>query len=90
MKYLRIYDNLGRSFDRITVVFTRKRFDGQFMHVAASETGSGFYQHGYSDQHIDRPKYSHLGKKIKFYDLHPDLQTRIKEEYEEIWGKSKT
>ncbi|MCL2311496.1 MAG: hypothetical protein FWC41_03240 [Firmicutes bacterium] len=87
-KYVRVYSNEGRkdeTLDCITVVFGKKRVNGEFMYIGASKTGSGFYQHGFSDTQIDRPSYGHLGKKIRFEDLDPGLQERIRDEYCEIW-----
>ena len=49
MKNITIYDNGGKTFDRITIIFNdRKRVtkDGVLYEcIAASETGNGFYQH---------------------------------------------
>lgn len=86
-KYLRIYDNRGRSGDRYTVVFTRMS-DGlcHFLGMSASPFHpQGFAQHGEHDIVIDRPRYSHLGKKIKFADLPEDCQTLVIRDYKEIW-----
>ena len=92
-RYIRCYSNKGtknETFDCITVLFTKKSFGRgyrkEFMHIGASVTGSGFYQHGYSDTILDRNGYSHLGKKIDFTGLSPELQKSVMKEYCEIWG----
>jgi hypothetical protein len=85
---MRIYNNEGtknETLDCITAIFTKKRVDKQFMHIGASINGYGFYQHGASENMIDRPSYGHLGKKIGFNDLSPELQKRFMQEYCELW-----
>jgi len=50
-RWVRCYDNGGRSFDRYTVVFTRKSFGFESMYLAMSEHPmhpQGFGQHGHS------------------------------------------
>jgi hypothetical protein len=88
-KYVRCYTTEGtknETLDCITVVFTKKRVDGQFMYIGASVSGAGFYQHGFTEVPIDSPNYGFLGKKVKFTDLTPELQNRILIEYKEIWN----
>ena len=88
-RYVRVYSNEGtksETLDCITVVFTKKRINGEFIHIGASKTGSGFYQHDFSNYLIDKPSYGHLGKKIRFEDLEPGLQQMIRDEYCELWG----
>ena len=77
MKNLAIYDNGGETFDRITIVFLnekRKDRDGNYLYnaIASSQTGSGFFQH------TEAMRGKHLGKKITFDKLTPELQARIK------------
>ena len=77
MKNLAIYDNGGETFDRITIVFLnekRKDREGKFLYnaIASSETGAGFFQH------TEAMRGKHLGKKITFDKLTPELQARIK------------
>ena len=89
-RYVRVYDNSGTenaTLDCITVVFTKKRVDGQFMDVGASKSGYGIYCRGFSDFLIDKPSYKHLGKKIKFQDLTSELQKLILSDYESVWNK---
>lgn len=85
-KYIRCYDNGGKSFDRYTCVFTKTK---GFHYLAMS--ANPFYPIGLAvhdqgkDSPIDRPSYSHLGKKID-YDLLPeDVQRCITETYKELW-----
>jgi hypothetical protein len=84
MKHLRIYDNGGKTFDRYTIVdmTPETRFsNGAYPMVGASLTGLGFYQHGEIEpQHLGR----HLGKRVAFETLHPDLQSRLKHDYDHI------
>ena len=90
-KYLRIYDNGGESLDRYTIVFTgRFKKSPQTKHThfykSASTTGAGVYMWGERQfLPIDKPRYSHLGKKIKFEDLDTELQKKIIEDYKYIW-----
>lgn len=87
-KWIRCYDNEGRSLDQYTILFTRKRLSGQFMYIAANAKPfhpQGFGQHDFSDEPIDYPTYGHLGKKIKFTDLPPDVQELVVSDYKEIW-----
>jgi len=95
-KYIRCYSNEGRkdeTLDCITVVFTKKKMNGQFFYISASKTGSGVYTYGHSDVQIDRPSYGHLGRKIEFSELTKELQRQILPDYclfwnchNEVWG----
>ena len=75
MENITIYDNGGKSYDRITVIFNdRKRVtkDGVLYEcIAASENGSGFYLHS------EAMKGKHLGKKIDFSKLSLPLQNKL-------------
>ena len=75
MKNITIYDNGGKTFDRITVIFNdRKRVtkDGVLYEcIASSENGSGFYLHS------EAMKGIHLGKKIDFSKLSLPLQNKL-------------
>ena len=70
-----IYDNMGESYDRVTVVFNdtkRRTVHGvEYDALGCSETGVGFFMH------TTAMKGSHLGKKVDFSDLHPELQTSL-------------
>ena len=75
MENISIYDNGGKSYDRITVIFDKEKRqtkDGILYNcVASSETGSGFYQHS------EAMKGKHLGKKIDFSKLSLPLQNKL-------------
>ena len=75
MKNISIYDNGGKSYDRITVIFNdRKRVtkDGVLYEcIAASENGSGLYLHS------EAMKGKHLGNKIDFSKLSLPLQNKL-------------
>lgn len=92
-RYIRCYD--GDKFaDRYTVVYTGNYPKGEgynksFQHVSMSEHPShpqGVGMHGESETIIDRPTYSHLGKKIKFNDLPSDCKKLVISDYKEIWS----
>jgi hypothetical protein len=76
MKNLLIYDNGGKSYDRMTVIFKDRpeRQPGTFEAIGASETGEGFYMH------TTAVPGKHLGKRVKFADLSPELQNMLKNE----------
>ena len=75
MKNISIYDNGGKTLDRITIIFDKEKRhtkDGIIYNcIAASENGSGFYQHS------EGMKGKHLGKKITFDQLTPELQNKL-------------
>jgi len=88
-RYIRCYDNLGETLDRYTVVYT-----GRYTHKTAGEFWDvcmnanpfhGIGIHGYSDHLIDRPTYSHLGKRIDFKDLPADCQELVLTDYKYLW-----
>ena len=74
-KNITIYDNMGETYDRVTVVFNdtkRSAIHGvEYDALGCSETGAGFFIH------TTAMKGSHLGKKVKFSDLHPELKGRL-------------
>lgn len=93
-RYIRVFDNGGKTFDRYTVIFTKKsitdkesrKFYGQlFMYVGMSSNPfhpQGFGQNG----ELSDPKGGkHLGKKIKFTDLPTDCQKLVISDYKELW-----
>ena len=90
-KYVRCYDNGGKTFDRYTVVFTGryKKLGRYFEYLGMSAQPfhtQGFGQHGESTKPIDRPTYSHLGKKISFNDLPEDCKECVLQDYKENWN----
>ena len=98
-RYIRCYDNGGESADRYTVVFTgryrryktiedertRPRYYVYLGMSANPFHPQGIGQHGESNYLIDRPGYSHLGKKISFTDLPVDCQKAVVSDYLEMW-----
>jgi len=94
-KYVRVYDNTDtehESLDCITVVFTghyRKKLQNgrmeDFVYLGMSRNTIGFCQHGFAPFQIDKPTYSHLGKKIKFSRLSPECQKAVISTYKSIW-----
>lgn len=89
-KWILCYDNGGRSIGRYTIVYTRKSDEGWFTYVACNEVPfdpQGFGQHGQSEfWPIDRPTYGHLGKRIPFTALPPDVQRLVISDYRAIWS----
>ncbi len=100
-RWIRCYDNGGvpqGTFDRFTVLYTKRRTDGVFTHVGMSAHPfhpQGFGQHGESQQPLDVNKHGfapalgrrcHLGKRIPFADLPPDCQRLVISDYKEIWN----
>ena len=91
-RYIRVYDNGGETFDRYTVVFTgryRKSIHSDFIYLGMSKNPcnpQGFGQHGFSPFLIDRPKYSHLGKKISFNDLPDECKNVVCSTYCDLWN----
>jgi hypothetical protein len=89
-KYIRVYDNGGESCDRYTVVFTgnyKGRNGCDYLAMSARPFHpQGFGQHGWHQYVIDRPAYSHIGKKLKFSDLPIDCQKLVLSDYKAIWG----
>lgn len=87
---VRCYDNGGKTFDRYTVVFTgkyRRYTGGHQNYVGMSDnpfSPQGFGQHGSSFEDIDRPTYSHLGKKIDFDDLPKDCQQLVMSDAQDL------
>lgn len=92
-RYIRCYDNGGETFDRYTVVFTgryRHKTNGSYLYVGMSENPfhpQGFGQHGESNDPLDWPKYSHLGKKIPFDSLPDACKKLVTGDYNELWAK---
>ena len=90
-RYIRCYDDGGRTVDRYTVVFTgryRHKTGGQFWDLCMSPHPfhpQGVGMHGTSEQQIDRPKYGYLGKRIKFGDLPDGCRKLVKQDYKYLW-----
>ena len=79
------FDNGGTTFDRLTLICGESRQHGRrFLIISSSETGSGFWMHGEikaADITINgRVSFAHLGKRVKFSELSPEVQARYKQE----------
>ena len=91
-RYIRCYDNGGKTIDRYTCVFTgryRKRFENKFIDLSSSPdpySPTGVGSIGESDVQIDKPTYSHLGKKVSFDTLPTEVKAYIVSVYTEIWN----
>lgn len=85
-RYIRVWDNGGRSYDQYTVVFTKKSLaPGIFMYIGMSDnpcSPMGFGQHGELHQ---KHQGKHLGKRIKFSDLPVDCQRVVIDDYKDLW-----
>jgi hypothetical protein len=90
-RYIRCYDNGGKTADQYTVVYTgryTRHTGGRFWYVGMSAYPyhpRGFGYHGESETPIDRPTYSHLGKRITFEDLPADCQKLVRLDYAYLW-----
>ncbi len=92
-RYVRCYDNGGKTFDRYTIVYTgqyRHLTGGAQLYVGASEHPfhpQGFGQHG--EGVIDRPTYGHLGRKVPFTALPEDVRRLVLRDYTDLWSLGK-
>lgn len=77
-RHVRCYDNDGRTVDRYTIVYTGKQGKGEYVHSSEHpnhpqgvwmNNQAPTYCDGRISERIDRPTYSHLGKKIPFTAL---------------------
>lgn len=90
-KKIRIYYQEGMA-DCWTIVFTgkyRKDPRDEYLYLGASDNPyhpQGIGQHGSSSHPLDRPTYSHLGKKRTFDQMPDRLKDWVREEYAELWG----
>lgn len=90
-KNIRIYDNGGRSVDRFTIVFTGRypnRPAGYTEFLAMSNNPSSPQGVNLFDSRpgqIDKPKYAHLGKRIKFADLPQACRETTTSTYLSLW-----
>jgi hypothetical protein len=90
-KYVRCYDNGGETADRYTIVFTgnyTSRTNGSHWVIGCS--GDPFHPLGIGmtdeyDYLIDKPKYSHLGKKVSFDTLPEKVKQYVNQTYLYLW-----
>ena len=83
---VRCYDNGGKSYDRYTVVFAEK-INGFFVFVGMSANPCqplGFGQCDQSDNRIDIPSYSHLGKRIDFEKIPIECKNFVQRAFQEL------
>ena len=94
-KKVRVYSNLGtekETADCYTVVFTgsyRKKTGGQFWAIGCSGDPFSPLGIGSVDEYetqIDKPTYSHLGKKISYSELSENAKKYVLENYKYLWG----
>ena len=91
-RFIRVYDNGGKTFDRYQIVFTgryRHLTRGQTVCVGSSEHPfhpQGFGSFGLLNFIPDYPTYGHLGKKIQFKNLPPDVKRMVKDDYMDLWN----
>lgn len=83
-RYLRIYDNGGRTADRYTIVYTGRRGGWYRSSCETPSHPGGVYMAG--EGLIDRPTSSHLGRRIKFDQLPQAVRSVVLQEYVELWG----
>jgi hypothetical protein len=89
-RYVRVYDDGSRSYDRFTVVYTGKNARGSYLGMSERPTHpQGFGQHGETRhpwERVDRPTSSHLGKRIAWESLPEECQRVALATYRDIWG----
>lgn len=90
-RWIRCYDNGGKTADRYTVVFSgrykgRERGFTDYLAMSASPfSPQGIGLRGDARGSIDRPAYSHLGRRIRFADLPEDCKRLVLADYREMW-----
>ncbi len=98
-KHIRCYDNGGTekpsgTFDQYTIVYTncgRVGAPDGFYQAASTYPfhPQGFGLHGENGPSqrgpIDRPTSSHLGRRVKYESLPPDVQRFVSQTYREVW-----
>lgn len=77
---LRCYDNGGETFDRYTILPPHKPGEGMVEGIGASR--EPFHPQGYG-QHITAQAGTHLGRRIPFACLPPDVQRFARQEWPE-------
>lgn len=88
-KYIRCYDS-PKYADRYTIVFTGNfpGRNGRCYTIGCSVNPyhpQGIGSHEDYDTIIDRPKYAHLGKKVKYKSLPPMVQYAVLWDYIDYW-----
>jgi len=88
-KWIRVFDNGGKTFDRYTVVYTHSQsfgLKGYTVGVGMSE--NPFHPQGFG-QHFEYKSQDYNGKsggkKITFQELPADCQKLVLSDYQEFW-----
>ncbi|OAM91768.1 hypothetical protein OH491_24905 [Termitidicoccus mucosus] len=103
-KYIRCYDNGGKTFDRYTVIYTGRypKTGGEFFYRGMSKHPfhpQGFGQSGSLPSPGDTNRWgyapqigrkNHLGTRIPFSDLPPDCQMAVRMDYLSLWSLEHT
>lgn len=90
-RYVRCYDNGGRTVDRFTIVYTGRypgRPRGWTLVLGASENPyhpQGVGMHAEYPGAVDRPAYGHLGRRVAFTDLPDPVRRAVLEDYRGLW-----
>jgi len=89
-RHIRCYDNGGKTADRYTIVFSGNFSgrNGQCHYLGCCDNPyhpQGIGMHGSSNEIIDYPTYSHLGKKVKFETLPEMVKKIIINDYSYFW-----
>lgn len=87
-RWIRVFDNGGKTFDRYTVVFSHAHsfgFQGVTVGVGMSE--HPYHPQGFG-QHFEYPNHpvQSGGKRISFNDLPPDCKRLVIDDYTDYWG----
>ena len=89
-RYVRCYDNGGKTADRYNIVFTGnfKGREGRCYVLGCSALPfhpQGIGSHEDYDHVIDKPSYKHLGKKVTFETLPEDVKRCVLQDYCDYW-----
>lgn len=90
-RYVRCYDNGGKTMDRYTVCFigrnSGQRIDrnGHRVFQAVAMSAAPFHPQGFG-QHCESYGSAGNGRRIAFTDLPEDCQRLVLSDYREIWN----
>lgn len=76
VKVRSVWDNMGATFDRYTVVFNEHWNHTKTTHEALGLSGNPTHPQGFS-QFVPAVEGEHLGKRIAFEDLPEDIQKHV-------------
>jgi hypothetical protein len=88
-KWIRVFDNGGKTFDRYTVIFTHAHSFG----LRGYTVGVGMSEHPFHPQgfgqHFEYQNHKYDGKsggkRIGFNDLPPDCKRLVIDDYTDYW-----